>query len=211
MLNASDSQLRTELDKILKENQDQGSQEDAIKNINGKYPHSIKQARLDEFSSIANENISEYDCFTFALDLIDSRERIAVRDFAPKKIGPIQRPGIADVLPGPNFVHYLKLPERSSFDECQDCDLVVYFDGSGMIKHIGKIFGKNIISKWGMKGYLWHHGIWEVPNSYGIDVKFYSHLSKTLIVRQWEVYLRELAKKARGFSEIILNNAQSRH
>jgi hypothetical protein len=207
MLDESKYQLRAELDRILKEYQDQSAQEKAIKIINELHPNSIERARLDDFYEISSENISDYDCFTFALDLIDSEVRMAIRDFAPRKIGPIQRPGIADVLPGPNFVCYLQLQERPSFSMCQDCDLAVYFDSFGKIKHIGKVFKRNIISKWGMKGYLWKHGIWEVPNSYGIEVKFYSQLSKMQIEKQWNAYLFELAKKVKGFTEIVLKKA----
>lgn len=207
MLVESDFQLRTELDRILKENLDQSAQEEAIKDFKELHLNSIEGARLEDFCQISNENISDYDCFTFALDLIDSEERIAVRDFAPRKIGPIQRPGIADVLPGPNFIHYLQLQERPSFSMCPDYDLAIYLDRFGKIKHIGKVFKGNIVSKWGMKGYLWQHGIWEVPNSYGINVKFYSQLSKMLIRKKWNAYLCELAKKVRGFTEIVLKRA----
>jgi hypothetical protein len=197
------SQFRTELDKVLKENQDQSSQEEAIKILVQLHPHFIERAVLDGFCKISTENTPKYDCFTFALDLINSKMRIAVRDYAPRKIGPIQRPGIADVLPGPNFFYYLQLQEQSSISVCQNYDLAVYLDNFGMIKHIGKVFNGNIVSKWGMKGYLWRHGIWEVPNSYGIDVKYYSHLSQKLVADRWSNYLHELARKANGFIEII--------
>lgn len=206
-MDESDFQLRAELDRILKENQDQIAQEKAIKSIKELHPNSIERARLDDFCEISDRNISDYDCFTFGLDLIDSEERIAVRNFAPKKIGPIQRPGIADVLPGPNFIYYLQLQEVSSLSMCKDFDLVIYFDRFGKIKHIGKVFKGNIVSKWGHGGYLWQHGIWEVPNRYGIDVKFYSQLSKMQIRKKWNAYLYELAKKVRGFTEIVLKKA----
>jgi hypothetical protein len=208
MFNKSNFQLRTELDRILKENKDQSAQEEAIKNINKLNPNSIERAWLDDFCEMPIEHIPEYDCFTFALDLIDSQIRIEVRDFAPRKIGPFQRPGIADALPGPNFIHYLQLQGRSSLSLCQDYDLAIYFDSFGMIKHIGKIFNGNIVSKWGLKGYLWQHGIWEIPNSYGIEVKFYSQLPKKLIVKKWNAYLYELANKVKEFTEIVLNRAQ---
>jgi hypothetical protein len=208
MRHDSDSPLRNELDRILRESQEQGDQEASLEKIRKIHPHSIRPARLDDFCKIPDGNVPEYDCWTFALDLIYSQERIAVRRFAPYKKGPIQRPGIDDALPGPNFFCYLQLSKNTNFQNCRDHDLVVYFDFFGKAKHIGKVIEGSIVSKWGMKGYLWNHGIWEIPSSYGVDVRFYSQLDKTLIRKQWSAYLSDLAKRVKRFTDTILGSAQ---
>jgi hypothetical protein len=159
--------------------------------------------KLADFCELRDDEAPEYDCFTFALDLIDCQERIAARAYAPRKIGPTQRPGIADALPGPNFLHFLQLPKQSSLQSCYDYDLVVYYDKFGHTQHAGKIVMGTIISKWGMKGALWQHGLWEVPNSYGTSVQFFAQRPKEYIRQQWLKYLRNLAQRVMGFTYLV--------
>jgi len=198
-----DLPLRNALDLILQEYQTTSEQAAALEDLRSVHPHSIRPGNLADFCELRNGETAEYDCFTFALDLIDCEERIAAREYAPSKIGPIQRPGIADALPGPNFLQFLQLPKQTSLQSCHDYDLVVYYDKFGNAQHAGKIIAGTIVSKWGMKGALWQHGLWEVPSSYGTSVQFFSHRSREYVRQQWLKYLYKLAQRVMGFTYLI--------
>ncbi len=192
--------LRNALDQILQEYKTTAEQAAALEEIRSAYPHSIRPGTLADFCELRDGETPEYDCFAFALDLIDCQERIAAREYAPRKIGPIQRPGIADALPGPNFLQFLQLPNQTSLQSCHDYDLVVYYDKFGNAQHAGKIVAGTIVSKWGMKGALWQHGLWEVPSSYGTVVQFYSHRPREYVRQQWLNYLCTLAQRVMEFT-----------
>jgi hypothetical protein len=198
-----DLPLRDALNQILQKYQTTAEQVTALEEIRSASPHSIRSAKLSEFCELRDGETPEYDCFTFALDLIDCQERIAAREYAPRKIGPIPRPGIADALLGPNFLHFLQLPKQTSLQACYDNDLVVYYDTFGNAQHAGKIVAGTIVSKGGMKGALWRHGLWEVPNSYGTSVQFYSLQTREYIRQQWLNYLYKLARRVRGFTYLV--------
>ncbi|TET47491.1 hypothetical protein E3J62_01285 [candidate division TA06 bacterium] len=61
------------------------------------------------------------------------------------------------------------LPSLHDQRETED-QVVVYFDKE-VTKHLGKMCGDRIESKWG-QGHIWRHGLWEVPLSYGNTVKY---------------------------------------
>jgi len=48
--------------------------------------------------------------------------------------------------------------------------IVVYFLGNTP-KHYGRIEGDTVLSKWG-NGYIWKHGLFEIPLSYGETIRF---------------------------------------
>lgn len=195
--------LRNAIDIILNNYQKQNEQLAALEELRSSKPHSISPANIERFFKLPDGEGQKYDCFTFALDLIDCQERIAVQHFAPRGFGSVKRPGIDDVLPGANFFNYLAPNCLSSMKSCQDFDLIVYYDKFGKAQHAGKIVAASILSKWGMKGYLWQHSIWEVPSSYGTSVKYYSKMNKEYVRKRWIEYLCELAKKVGGFINLV--------
>lgn len=203
MVAGSDFPLRNALDHILQVYQTPDEQAAALEKIRSDQSHSIRSARLEPFCELRDGETPEYDCFTFALDLIDCPERIAAREYAPRNNGPAKRPGFAHALPGPNFLHFLLLPSQPSLQSCCDYDLVVYCDKFGNAQHAGKIVAGTIVSKWGMRGALWQHGLWEVPSSYGTSVQFYSPRPKAYIRQRWLDYLRLLAQRVSGFTSLV--------
>lgn len=202
--------LRKEIDRVIEEVQAPNEQAAALKKLQEIHPHSVQPGTPEEFPELSDEQVTKYDCFTFALDLIDCQERIAARRFAPKTIGPVKRPGIADVLPGSSFLQSLVLPEEPSLQSCADHDLVVYCDKFGNVHHAGKVVGTAIVSKWGMKGSLWRHGLWEVPSNYGTSARFYSHLTREGIRSRWLEYLKDLAKRVSDFTTLVSVMADSK-
>jgi hypothetical protein len=101
--------------------------------------------------------------------------------------------GFSRVFAGGDFVH--PLLDINLLDEiapvgARDGDLVVYFNGEGRFKHVGLNFGKaRVLSKWGM-GHLFEHGLFEVPESYGTNVRFFRELPYDAAYR----YFRSSAK-----------------
>ena len=196
------TRLRKTLDRII-QTVPRAEQAAALEAARSVHPHSIFAAKLATFCELRDGETPEYDCFTFALDLINCPERIAAREYAPRDGGPAKLPGIADALPGPSFLHFLQLPTQPSLQSCRDSDLVVYYDKRGNAQHAGKIVAGTIVSKWGMKGALWQHGLWEVPTRYGKCVQFYSHRRKDCVQQQWLKYLLLLARRVSGFTSLV--------
>jgi hypothetical protein len=102
-----------------------------------------------------------YNCYAFAFDLIDSEE------YRNRTLR------LKNVFPNSVFCHYLVsnfLNEKEQ-KELKQGDYIIYFKDE-VPSHAGKIFEQKILSKWGT-GNLWLHDIYEVPSSFGDDVKFY--------------------------------------
>ncbi|MCH7915675.1 MAG: hypothetical protein IH856_22010 [Deltaproteobacteria bacterium] len=202
--------LRNEIDRVIQVFQTPNEQAAALEELRATHPHSIQLATLERFCELPTGQVPKYDCFTFALDLIDCQERIAAWRFAPRNIGPVKRLGIEDALPGSSFLQFLCLPEQSSLQSCVDHDLVVYCDKFGNVQHAGKIVEASIVSKWGMKGSLWQHELWEVPSSYGTSARFYSHSTMERVRSRWLDYLRNLAQRVSGFTTLVSVMAESK-
>ncbi len=67
-----------------------------------------------------------------------------------------------------------------------DGDYILYFSNQKNM-HAGKVKNGKVVSKWG-SGHVWIHGIFEVPASYGNQVKYYSRVEKSICVktvREW--------------------------
>ncbi len=205
-----DLSLRDAIDRILRNFRTPDDQAKALEDIRCEYQHSIRLAEIADFCKLSEGNIPKYDCFTFALDLIDCQERIAVRGYAPRNKGPVKLPGIADVLPGASFLHFLQMPSQRTLDLCADYDLVVYSDRFGTVRHAGKIVSARIVSKWGMKGSLWQHGLLEVPSKYGTLPRFYSRPTKEQVRTRWLDYLGSLAQRVSGFTALVSVMAENK-
>ena len=203
MSKGSKSSFRNEIDRIIHENSTQNEQEEAFDKIRSIHPHSIHSANLMLFSGLSEDVVPPYDCFTFALDLIDCEERKAAREYASSSLSGIRRLGIEDVLPSTSFLQFLQLPVQTSMCHCGKGDLVVYFGDDKDALHAGKFFDGKIISKWGMKGWLWQHDLWEVPSKYGTSVQFYSHRPKNFVRQKYFEYLTKLAINVQGFTKLV--------
>ena len=112
--------------------------------------------------------IKRYTCLMHVLDFTEKPEYI---DFAGYRLD--------RVFAGADFAHWLiergLLAEVSPAD-VQDGDLVFYFSSEGSFKHVGlRHSNGRVLSKWGV-GHLYDHDLFEVPTSYGSDVRFYKRL-----------------------------------
>jgi hypothetical protein len=87
--------------------------------------------------------------------------------------------GACNIYAGKEFIEFLlsrSLLEELQFINAKNDDLIIYFN-EGMFRHIGKLISSTKVkSKWGTGG-LYRHGIWEVPSSYGHEVKYFKALT----------------------------------
>lgn len=109
--------------------------------------------------------IDRYTCLMHVFDLTEKPEYIHC--------------AMRNVYAGADFAHWLlnrfALGEKP-LSEADDGDLVFYFNG-GQFKHVGILRGAGrVLSKWG-SGHLYEHDLFEVPDSYGNEVRAFAHMA----------------------------------
>lgn len=124
--------------------------------------HTIRPLRRGDARKPAADR---YNSFGFALDLADSERHIAVATH------------FRNIHSDNAFVSYLLKNgalEEAQPDSLRKGDVVIYFHNADPA-HAGKVFGDRVISKWGL-GNLWEHALFEIPASYGSDVRYFRAL-----------------------------------
>ena len=141
----------------LTQNEDVDSHPHLLVMIAAEYPHTIDVAA-------SPHPINRYTCLMHVFDLMEKPEYIAIANW-----------GLGNVFAGADFAHWLIDNDELTplqADNAQAGDLVMYFR-DGAFKHVGLLQGSGrVLSKWG-QGNLYEHGVLEVPNSYGDDVRYY--------------------------------------
>lgn len=127
--------------------------------------------------------VERYTCVVHVLDFTEKPEFLA-----------IDSRGFNVVIAGPNFLHWLLakelLTEVAEPDACEGY-LVLYFDQNGRIKHAGLTLGNGRVeSKWG-KGGLLQHDIFEVPASYGSNVRYFRRVQSDQALEYFKCYAKE--------------------
>lgn len=112
--------------------------------------------------------IHRYTCLMHVFDFAEKSNYIAIATY----------PGV-NVFADAEFAQWLidkgHLTETSEA-QAMPGDLVMYFNGCDF-KHVGILqAGTRVISKWG-EGHLYEHALWEVPESYGTNVRYFRPLS----------------------------------
>ena len=75
--------------------------------------------------------------------------------------------------------------------------LVVYLE-SGRVRHIGRLRAVDLVeSKWGV-GHLYRHGLFEVPASYGTEVRHFAPISRDQTIDEYVEYAREHGVQFQG-------------
>ena len=110
--------------------------------------------------------IDQYTCGMHAFHLVDDEEYRELARLHPE--------GYAST----DFVRYLICHGvLVQLDTARPDCLVVYFN-QGDIKHIGRTVSREVIvSKW-VTGHLYRHALFELPSSYGTEVKFYADIDR---------------------------------
>jgi hypothetical protein len=77
--------------------------------------------------------------------------------------------------------------------QVNDGDVAVYRE-AGRLRHAGKVQGRRIISKWGVR-LLYEHEPHEVPSFYGEECAFYRHLTPRLAADTYRARLTARAER----------------
>lgn len=149
--------LRQKLHEIT-ENGDPSSHRKLIGDLREHHSHNITALDLDATYG--------FNCVMHAFDIIDHPEYVRLAFACPE-----------DVYAGAEFANFLidhgYLSEKTTSAPGL---LAVYFDG-GKFKHVGLLLSETRVeSKWGI-GHLYEHELFEVPISYGNDVRYFAPLS----------------------------------
>ena len=166
----SDAQLRRSLQEITHTHIGSRAHEQIalIDALSHDHPHSISLAQ-EAISGKPETGI--FNCIQYALDLVEPPDQIF-------RIACCQK----DVGVGPKFVAWLvsnSILRPTDMDHADDRDLVLYFEGP-IVKHAAKISGDRLISKWG-SFHLWNHGLWEVPEAYGNEIRYFRAISRDAV------------------------------
>jgi hypothetical protein len=134
-----------------------GEQAAMLERLRGEFAHTIEI--LD-----SNQPIESDTCAVHAFQLIGNR----IYD-------DIRHSGLGRTFAGKDFVEFAineQLLTECDPEEAVEGDLAIYLL-EGRFGHIGVLQSdQRILSKWGT-GYLCEHALWEVPCSYGFEVRFF--------------------------------------
>ena len=130
-------------------------------------------------SSIREDN--SYNCVMYALDLQNDQRYLELRKIIDPNIH-------ADT----SFLNYLIDEGALLLDSSGN---LLTYSNELKITHIGKIdIQGRVISKWGI-GHLYEHAIYEVPISYGDQVRRYSLIENISVFWYFEAYLKNRYEK----------------
>jgi hypothetical protein len=134
-----------------------GEQAAMLERLRGEYAHTIEILDSDH-------PIESYTCAVYAFHLVGDA---VYREIADS--------GLGKTYAGRDFVEFAikaQLLIECGNEEAIAGDFVIYLL-EGHFGHIGLVQGEQrVLSKWGT-GYLCEHSLWEVPCSYGLEVRFY--------------------------------------
>ncbi|MGO8914341.1 MAG: hypothetical protein ACLQJR_00370 [Stellaceae bacterium] len=113
----------------------------------------------------------------FALDI----ETDAIRDRCQGQL----------IFPGKKFIRAMEEKEllhakALSPSDAAEGDILIYYR-NGAPEHAGILTSNRVISKWGSgPTHIWEHGIYEVPESYGDEVRVFRPRRDTVkLYRAW--------------------------
>jgi len=162
---------RNELRQRLDENsghspEDTARHRERVEALSAACPHSIKY--IEEGAG------NRSDCMVYALEIPIKLVVIAATlDSIVDKFFTVALPRLLEQVPD---------------SEVSEGRVVLYFK-DGKTKHIGRIQGDRVISKWG-KNPVYEHDIFEVPASYGDEYEFFKQPSVRYITNKFIEFVR---------------------
>jgi hypothetical protein len=147
--------LREELQRLTEE-QDVHNHGSLLQRLSEKFPNSIR-------IETSHSPIKRYTCLMHVLEFTEDTSYIAIAEF-----------GLRQTYAGRDFAHWMfdqgHLEVVHSFGKRPN-DFVFYFTDD-VFRHVGILTANDrVLSKWGL-GQLYNHGLWDVPASYGNEVRF---------------------------------------
>jgi len=158
-----DAQLRSRLQQITQELISEHAE--LVRRLRDEFAHTIEPARDGRGQMMRPFGT----CFAFAMGFHEDAvyHRIATLDSIAN---------LEHYFASPAFVSWLL--ESGTLRRLErtvplESVLVLYFKPTGEPVHAGIEFAEGRVrSKWGI-GWVWDHGVWEVPSSYGHEVAYY--------------------------------------
>ena len=146
-----------------------------IERLRRSYRHSISLVR-----QVVPDDVEtwKYCCYEYTFDLIDPH-RQDIRDWIGKRVSVDS-----------TFARYLVQNHLLEQDSSKPGCVIVYYSGVEQIEHVGKVIEEGLVeSKWGCQGHLWKHGRYEVPESYGGNVRYFSSIAAEESSRAFAAYV----------------------
>lgn len=160
------NELRQRLEEIAGcSRQDIGSHPNRVEVLNATLPHTIKF--IDEGGG------DRSDCMMYVLEIPPDLVNI-VATF----------PSILDEFFGEALTPLLEQAQDSEANQ----RIIIYFKDD-KAKHIGRVTGNRVISKWG-KNPVYGHGVFEVPKSYGDEYELFKRPSVPYITKKVIEFIR---------------------
>lgn len=126
--------------------------------------------------------IDRYTCLVHAFDFTEKKEYLEIATCGSGRI--FASPAFALWLLQHNFLDELTQNEDSKGA------IILYMDGKN-IRHAGLVTRVDrVISKWGI-GHLYEHEVFEVPESYGTEVRFFKKPPYNLMYNYLVAYAKE--------------------
>jgi hypothetical protein len=134
-----------------------------IEQLSAEHAHSI--SLVQEAISGKPETV-DFTCFEYVFGLVDLPDR--VRRIVVR---------FPHVFLGSNFASWLgnNVLEPTELRVVHRGDLVLYHENEE-VKHAARLCEDLVVSKWG-RGHLWRHGLLEVPESFGRDLRYFRSIS----------------------------------
>ena len=174
------SELRQRLSDITE--REPAHHERLMRKLQGRHPHLIT---LIAVAPNPGRSPEQYTYFMYAFDMIQEPTVQRIMQWRnPRTLR-------CDVYPGADFVRHLigaNLLVEIACTEYEDGDVVIYYTET-IPTHAGKMKGPRVISKWGL-GHLWEHGLYEVPSTFGDDVRFFTRLTRRAAVLAFVEFAR---------------------
>ncbi|WP_319575903.1 hypothetical protein [uncultured Desulfobacter sp.] len=132
---------------------------------------------------VASEHpIEEYTCVVHAFSLVNDPTYVEVASF-----------GLGRTFAGADFIRFVlkhDLLKARDSTNCAHGDFVMYFQ-EGLFQHVGRLMTRDrALSKWGT-GHLYKHGLWEVPFTYGEEVRMFKCPNKERCLELFIAYAED--------------------
>jgi hypothetical protein len=124
-----------------------------------------------------------FNCYAFSLGVVnDARYEKLVAEYRNSAL--VNSEFVTGILES------RELRELTAASSAQAGDVIVYFLG-GRVKHAGRFFFNNrvIRSKWGPNE-IHEHGLWEVPASYGDEIRAFTAPGPDRVLDLLELFLK---------------------
>jgi len=170
--------LRVALDNLEKQGLDAFRHIDAVEGLKTKFHHSIKEIESRIW-------LPSFTCLVYVMGFAGNATYSAV----------IKKASPKEPFAGKDFFNWLVINKHliQIMDRSESVgDFIVYFNSYDEFRHIGILSDKRRVkSKWGQLG-LYEHEVFEVPASYGDDIKYFESIKYDVAINIFKHFAAEV-------------------